>query len=401
MKALIADAHSIASLECVRSLGKRGVQVVVAGEEGAFSIAACSRYCARHLKYPGPSSGVDRFIHAFTGIVEAERPDVTILATDRTMLPFCRKRDIFSGLTGFMLPEEAAMRTAFDKVATLELGMRLRVPVPETVFIGTRKDISRAAARLGPPFVAKPRASYVIERGAVSDRRSPVFLRGEEDLMDFYACDEAITAYPIIQEWRPGFGVGISGVFDSGRPLALFSHRRLREEHPLGGRSSYCESVKPDEVLTRYAASLLSELEWRGPAMVEFRVGEDGAARLMEINGRLWGSLPLAVASGIDVPWIIFSGAMGEDVPQMREYAAGMRGRYLLADINRLLSVLRGKPAGWPGPYPARMRAAACFIGAFFHEATYFAWRRTDPMPGVRELMRFLLKESIGRIWKK
>ena len=35
--------------------------------------------------------------------------------------------------------------------------------------------------------------------------------------------------------------------------------------------------------------------------MVEFKVGPEGA-HLMEINGRIWGSLPLAVRAGMDFP---------------------------------------------------------------------------------------------------
>src|SRR3989304_2123387 len=46
---------------------------------------------------------------------------------------------------------------------------------------------------------------------------------------------------------------------------------------------------------------MLAGLGWTGLAMVEFKLAEDGA-RLMEVNGRLWGSLPLAVNSGRDFP---------------------------------------------------------------------------------------------------
>ena len=400
MKALILDAHSVAALECVRSLGKRGMDVIAAGPPGFFSIASCSRYCARSLTYRSPSESVDRFILDFRKILEAERPDVTILSTDATILPVCRNRGVFRGLTRLALPEDDALGTASDKVATLELAIRLGIPVPETAFISSREDLSRALTSMGPPLVAKPGASRVIEDGRVSGRRVPVFIRDKDDCAAFYSSEESLVGYPILQEWRPGFGVGISGVFDRGRPCALFFHRRLREEHPQGGRSAYCESFEPDEGMKAYAMSLMSGLAWHGPAMVEFRVGDDGIARLMEINGRLWGSLPLAVASGVDVPWIIYRLALGEDISMSEKCYPGRRGRYLVADINHLMSVLKGKPAGWPGPYPARAGAVAGFIGAFFREATYFTWRRDDPAPGFRELMRFL-PEVAGRVARR
>ena len=62
-----------------------------------------------------------------------------------------------------------------------------------------------------------------------------------------------------------------------------------------GGASSYRESVALDARLLEDSVRLLQALRWTGLAMVEFKVGADGY-HLMEINGRVWGSLPLAVA---------------------------------------------------------------------------------------------------------
>ena len=40
--------------------------------------------------------------------------------------------------------------------------------------------------------------------------------------------------------------------------------------------------------------------------MVEFKLdARDGVAKLMEINGRFWGSLQLAVDAGVDFPAIL------------------------------------------------------------------------------------------------
>lgn len=389
MKALVCDAHSIASLECVRSLGRRGVTVIAAGEPNSFPLASFSRHCAGYCTYASPLDGIDGFIGSLAALVEEEKPEAVILSTDRTMLPVSLKRERFGNEVSALLPADAAVRTACDKVATLEMASRLGVPAPRTAIIGGSGDLDRAESAMSPPFVAKPRASHSMEGGRVTSRRGVVFLGGGEELRSFYSRQGAVGKYPILQEWRPGICVGVSGVFDRGRPLALFSHRRIREEHPLGGRSSYCEGVEPDGRLCGYATSLLSELKWHGPAMVEFRVGEDGAVGLMEINGRLWGSLPLAVASGVDVPWLLYCMSSGVEGVRAAPYAAGRRGRYLLAEINRLIAVVRGRPAGWRGRFPTRVSAAAEFAGAFFREATYFALRRSDPAPGLRELGRF------------
>src|SRR5207302_298489 len=73
-----------------------------------------------------------------------------------------------------------------------------------------------------------------------------------------------------------------------------------------------------------YAVKLLEALDWTGLAMVEFKVGADGV-RLMEINGRIWGSLPLAVRSGVDFPAMLAELWLGAGALPMRSAECGVR----------------------------------------------------------------------------
>ena len=84
--------------------------------------------------------------------------------------------------------------------------------------------------------------------------------------------------------------------------------------------------------------ALLEALHWRGAATVEFtRDARDGKPRLMQINGRLWNSLPLAVASGIDFPFLLYTLALQGTCPEQFDYRVGVRGRSLAPDAQRLL----------------------------------------------------------------
>ena len=95
-----------------------------------------------------------------------------------------------------------------------------------------------------------------------------------------------------------------------GRAVALFSHRRLRERPPWGGVSVLSESIALCPDARDYAHSLLDDLGWHGVAMVEFkRDARDGVPKLMEINGRFWGSLQLAIDAGVDFPGAAGRGA--------------------------------------------------------------------------------------------
>lgn len=80
--------------------------------------------------------------------------------------------------------------------------------------------------------------------------------------------------------------------------------------------------------------------------MAEFKIGPDGA-HLMEVNGRLWGSMPLAVRAGADIPGLIAAVALGEvpvddDAPVDTSYRTGVRARNLDLELVWIASVLRG-----------------------------------------------------------
>jgi predicted ATP-grasp superfamily ATP-dependent carboligase len=49
-------------------------------------------------------------------------------------------------------------------------------------------------------------------------------------------------------------------------------------------------------------ARLLADLGWSGVANVQFVRAPGGRPRLIDLNGRLYGSLALAYATGVNVP---------------------------------------------------------------------------------------------------
>ena len=98
--------------------------------------------------------------------------------------------------------------------------------------------------------------------------------------------------------------------------------------------------------------------------MVEFkRDARDGVSKLLEINGRFWGSLQLSVDAGVDFPHLLYRLAIEGDVEPVSTYATGVRLRWGLGNVDWLLLRLRetGRPssrAGVPDSEPAGWRAS-------------------------------------------
>ena len=131
---------------------------------------------------------------------------------------------------------------------------------------------------------------------------------------------------------------------------------------------------------------LLGPLGWHGVAMMEFKQDRrTGRAFLMEVNGRFWGSLDLAVQAGVDFPYLSHQLALGEPIETPQTYQVGVRSRWLLGDLDHLLLRLfhRNNGQHLPDGMPSRARALLDFMqlaGAGLH---YDVISRDDPRPFV------------------
>jgi hypothetical protein len=146
--------------------------------------------------------------------------------------------------------------------------------------------------------------------------------------------------------------------------------------------------------------AVLRALGWHGVAMVEFRIRADGEPVFMEVNGRFWNSLALAVYAGADFPAMLVEMAERGDVKSRRDYRTGVRCRWMLGDLRHLMEVWRGAPAAFPGEYPGRLRATSDFImpvAGTHHDNFTFA----DPMPELGDWIDFFLRRIPARLRKR
>jgi predicted ATP-grasp superfamily ATP-dependent carboligase len=172
----------------------------------------------------------------------------------------------------------------------------------------------------------------------------------------------------------------------NGRVVAAFAHRRLREKPPEGGVSVYRESIALDPDLVAAGRRMLEALNWQGVAMIECkREQATGRHVFMEVNGRLWGSLQLAIDAGVDFPRLLVGCALGRHVPAVTHYRVGVRSRWFWGDVDHLYLQLRngGGPSG-------KLAAVRDFLRAGLHRTREEIWRWRDPAPFLLESLRRL-----------
>ncbi len=387
MRILVTDSDTRAALAAVRTLGARGHEVVTAGISHS-SLAAVSRHSTAFERYPDPAADSEGFVQALAQITRRRNIDVVLPMTEVTTLLVTAHQQKLSGRIPF--PDSTTVANASDKAFVINLARELGIPVPRTLVATSAADGIARAPELGFPIVMKPSRSRVrTDEGWVST--------GVAYAMDAAALRAALerlppAVYPVLlQERIEGPGVGVFAAVDRGRTVALFAHRRLREKPPSGGVSVLCESAAVDPVAAEHATKLLNHIGWRGVAMVEFKQDKrDGSLRLMEINGRFWGSLQLSILAGVDFPNIAAAIALEQELPAPPAYRVGVRSRWLAGDLDAmLLQLFRSRERlNLPPSHPGRWSALAAFLSPFGPDARCEIERLDDFKPARLEWAR-------------
>ena len=305
-----------------------------------------------------------------------------ILAEKRERLPpGCR----------LALPATDSLRVANDKARVLELAAQLGIPAPRTIAIASAAEAAGRCDLPYPVVVKSARSRVLTAAGWFST--SVEYAENPQELADKLR-RLPTDSYPVLlQERIQGPGVGVFACYEHGMPVTFFSHRRLREKPPSGGVSVLCESIPLDPTAVRHAQRLLTALRWHGVAMVEFRLdGRTNQLNLLEINGRFWGSLQLAIDAGVDFPELVVRIVNGEEPRPASSYEIGRRSRWFIGDFDALLSVLFRKRASLhvPDDHPGRLRSLWRVLNPWQRSQRNEVLRLDDPRPGLFEILRWL-----------
>lgn len=381
-RVLVLDAHTTQALACVRSLARAGYIVFVASPR-RWPLASWSRYCRDQCHLGGESV---REFAALRDWAQARGVSIVLPLTERSCVLCNAERNEWQA-QGIVVGCETgdALLSTFDKARTLMLAAECGVAIPRTHAPSSLEECHAAAREIGLPCVVKSRFSHYWTGASFVDGAGTSYASDEGELETACRDHRQGDMWPLVQGFVEGSGKGLFTVCDRGRPLMWFAHERLRDVRPSGSGSSLRRSIPVDPRMLAPAERLLQSMRWHGPAMVEFRDTGDGAPCLMEINGRFWGSLELAVRAGADFPRMWADLLRGEPEPTPATAEMGTTVRWLWGDVKRLLYILAGPPRGYPGSYPTRLQGVAELFGTQPPGTQLESWRTDDRWPGAGE----------------
>jgi len=334
IRVFVTDADYKHTLGAVRDLGKSGYKVDV-GSSRLRAASFYSKFVEKCFLYTHPFFDEKKFIRELYGIVKTRKYDVLLPIGYYSTIAVARVKGKLEKFTKIPVADWQAVDIASKKDETIRLARKVHVPAPKTIFVdNTGKPEEKVSFK---PIVLKG----ITGAGRVIYLKSTKHL--DKEIKKFH---NQFGEYPIIQEYIPGEGFGFFALFNKGKPRAIFSHRRIREFPATGGPSTSAMSYY-DPKLKEYGLRILRALNWHGVAMVEFRKDyRDGEYKIMEINPKFWGSLDLAIASGVRFPYLACKMSIDGDISPVFTYKVGLRFTWPFPDdaqhvISRPSDILR------------------------------------------------------------
>jgi len=357
----------------------------VGANQGLFAPAKLSRYCKLAMDYPVSTQDASEFVSAVVEFARAQSIDLIVPITDWTLQPLSEQRVRFEEICRVALPPRDAVLTAADKYQTVELAKKQGIRVPCTWMLRGIGDLA-SLGEIKFPVVIKDRFSARwTERKAVLG--SVFYAFNEEELRATVEKRLRLAGDVLVQEFVSGAGIGVS-LFATDEDIFLpFQWHRIREVDPRGSASSARKSVPLDRNLINLSSRLVHSIGFRGIAMVEYKSAADGSMIFMEVNGRPWGSIGLAIASGIDYPryyidWFL-TGALP---PRQLAYKANVTSRRVVGEMTHLSNVRKGKPENWPGEYPEFWSTLLKVAIPWYPGMHYDDLWVSDPRPALRQI---------------
>ena len=361
-------------LGIARSLGRRGIPVVVVDDE--ISIASTSRYVHASVRAHDLRTD-DGTVAALRALTRSHDVAGWVLypTRDETVAAIARHRRELSTLFRVPTPGWDVIALADDKRNTYDVAQRLEIPIPRSSTPGSIEAFDPVAEP--GPWAIKP---AIKERFIYETKKKAWRADDEHQLRDAFQRAAEIVGPDevIIQELIPGDGrhqVAYCALCDHGRTVAEMTVRRLRQHPPEFGRAStFAESVELPEVAAS-ARRFLQAMRCHGLVEVEFKLDpRDGRYKLLDVNVRTWGYHTLGACAGVDFPYLLYRSATGQPVPSVHA-RPGVGWVRLLTDVPTALGEI------WAGRLSSRE-----YLRSLIHVRSEAVFSLRDPLPGLAEL---------------
>lgn len=378
-------------LSVARSLGRRGV-TVVAVDSDPHRVALKTRYARVAIAPSNIIEDEEPWLEFLIGLATDESVRPVLFPTEDAYVLFIAKhRDVLSRYFEFNLAPDDIVQASVSKLGTYELALKTGVGTPWTCLLRTFADYERIKDRVTFPCALKPSLAHVWLRKYTPEKL--LVINRPEQLHDRLREVTNLGIEVVLQEILPGGDeqVYVFGVYvgKKGEVLGHVVMHKLRQWPVDFGVGAFDVSVEEPR-LVETALTLIRKSGFRGMASTEYMLDpRDGQFKLIDINPRTCMIGELAVASGVDLPYLYYLDMTGECVEQVQRCRTGVKWWCFEWDLKSFLEHRRRGNLTLQGWIASLRGTRVC---------AYFA--RDDLRPFAWAMMRFtrrVMQRALGR----
>jgi len=385
-----ADTHQ--GVVVIRSLGKRGVRMLVTGDQRT-NIGFYSKYISGSAVLPSADAEKDAFVDGLLGLVAKYKIPYIFPVTETTLIALDERRTETEAAARLIAASSQTIRYGVDKKLTLAMAEQQGVPTTRTLFPISIDEAETCAEAWGYPVIFKPRGRSNDSRVGGRFNFKVLYAHNRQQLREIMAsCVNGI--YPMMQEYAYGRHTQYNCFMEGGLAHSEYYDEAIRTVPMTGGIATRRMSRAMNTEIADQSARLFKAMDWEGFGQTQWKgPGRDGRYRFIEVGVRVIASVGSPVFSGIDLPWMQYQYFTGQRVDRAQGYTIGKSCRWIRGDTISVLQYLLGDAPVSADPLPSKGKVFLGWLGDFVrpglkNDVESFA----DPLPGFMELL-LLIKD--------
>ena len=320
------------AIAAVRALRARGYVPWLA-VDNPEAYASRSRATAGTVLVPEPKFDGEGFVRELAAAAARLSVAAVLPGAEPYLFTLAGRDADFGGVVLGTPPRESVER-ATNKALLPQLAARAGLQTPPTKVIRASSD---AIDTFGFPAIVKPMRSWIRNPDGTVSAYSARFVSSQ------HAAEEALHSLPtgeaLVQPYVPGQLTSVAGVSWEGEVVCTLHQASIRIWPLRTGVSAFAETIPPNAELEQGVRGLLKEIGWSGLFQAQFIRSSRGEHYLIDLNPRVYGSLALAVAAGLNLPSIWADLLLGRK-PEINGYRVGTRFRHEEKDVRALARML-------------------------------------------------------------
>ena len=296
-----------------RSLGRNRVPVISI-VSGLGDLSAKTRYCNKILCKDIKSIPL---IDVLLNLAKNLKEKAVLFPTmDSNVKLISKYRDALSDHYHVMLPSHEITCQLLNKETFADYTLKEGFAIPKTYVINTENDNTSVLEQINYPCVVKTIEKIYDEKISTSPKK----IESKEDLFRHFDSLKKIVKKIVVQEWIEGPDSNVYFCLQyyskEHKPLVSFVGRKLRQWKPVTGGTCFAEPIDNEFVLNE-TTRFFERVRFQGLCSMEFKMDSHSGAFFMTepTVGRTDYQSGIAVANGVDIPYIAYLDSINEKIP--------------------------------------------------------------------------------------